>query len=244
MFELWHLKRIDWLEELPPGVASDLRQHATFLRFRPGATIFEPVSEPHCVFLLETGLVKMFRRSTHGDEVILGYIQPGEVFGEFAAFSDRPRESFAEAVEHSSVIKVERSVFADAIKSRPEIVFSVAKQIGDRFKQIESRIEDLIFRSARERIARIILQLADEFGKAVDDHLLVDLRLTHAELAKLAGTSRPTASIAIGELEDEETIVRSNGKLIIRNMAALRREADNPPESPAPAPRTSTAAEH
>ena len=37
--------------------------------------------------------------------------------------------------------------------------------------------------------------------------------LTHAELATLAGTSRPTVSIALGEFEDENLITRSEGKL-------------------------------
>lgn len=234
MVELWHLSDINWLEQLPQESAVELRNAAKVLTFGPGATVFEPEPEPRSVFILETGLVRMYRRSSRGEEVTLGYVQPGEVFGELAAFSDKPRESYAVAVETSTVIKVDRRVFADAIQARSSIVFTVATQIEDRFKQIESRVEDLVFRSARERVARIVLQLIDDFGKRTGNQVLVDLRLTHEELAKLAGTSRPTVSIALGEFEDEGLLTRSNGKLVVLDPAALRAEADRQSSTASP----------
>ena len=124
--------------------------------------------------------MRVFRISRGGEEITYGYVRPGEVFGELVAFSDKPRESYAVAVEPSTVIKVEREAFTDAIRSRPSIVFSVAAQIEDRFKELESRVEDLVFRSARSRLARTILSLDKEFGQD-DDQSPIGIRLTHAE---------------------------------------------------------------
>lgn len=81
---------------------------------------------------------------------------------------------------------------------------------------------DLVFRSARSRLARILIQLADDFGRKQDDGILVDLELTHVEVAKLTGTTRPTVSIALGELEDEGLGARDRGRFRILQPQALR----------------------
>lgn len=226
MIELWHLNDIDWLKELPAEGMRELRAAASALTVDAGSLIFEPAAEPDSVFILESGLVRMMRVSANGEEVTFGYVRPGEVFGELAAFSEKPRESYAIAMQLSTVLKIERRAFAVAIKTCGPIVFSIAAQIEDRFKEIESRVEDLVFRSARSRVARIILQLSDEFGRKSGDHSLIDIRLTHAELATLAGTSRPTVSIALGELEDEGLIARNNGKIALLDEIALREDAN------------------
>lgn len=225
MLVLWHLNNFNWLQALSAQALDTLRAAASVQVFEPGTMIFEPNRRPEYVFLLETGLVRIFRTSPRGGEITFGYVHSGEVFGELAVFSDRPRESYAVAVERSSVIRVGRDVFIDVIHTHPSIVFSVATQIGNRLKHIESRVEDLVFRSARSRLARILLHLADEFGREEDDHSVIEMRLTHAELATLAGTSRPTITIALAEFEEEGLIRRGAGKVEILNRGALNEEA-------------------
>jgi CRP-like cAMP-binding protein len=224
--DLWHLRNIDWLSTLSEASLESLRAAATSLVLQRGEMIFEPVRAPQYVFLLESGRVRIFRRSAHGAEMTLGYVHPGEIFGELAVFTDKPRESYAVAAEPSTVIKIDREAFARVIRERASVVASVAKQIGNRFKQIESRAEDLVFRSARSRIAKIILLLAAEFGESDAEPPVIRGRMTQAELATLAGTSRPTVSIVLAELEQEGRIARRNGCIAIVDRAALQQDAD------------------
>lgn len=225
MVDLWHLQNINWLNELPAASLESLRAAATMLSVQRGEMIFEPVREPQFVFLLESGLVRIFRRSVQGAEITLGYVHPGEVFGELTVFTDKPRESYAVAAKPSVIVKVGRGVFADVIRNSESVVFTVATQIGDRFKQIESRAEDLVFRGARSRVAKIILQLDESFGETDEHPPVIDVHMTHGELATLAGTSRPTVSIALAELEKTGSIARSHGGIAIIDRAALQRDA-------------------
>ena len=226
MVNLWHIKNINWLAHLQPEVANALLNAATLHHYNDGEQVFQPARQPRYVYLLESGLVRISRISERGEEVTFGYIRTGEVFGELVAFGSEPRESYATAVARSTVIKVEREAFTEAIKSQPSAIFAVASQIEGRFKQIESRVEDLVFRSARARLAKMLLQLSTQFGASQDNNRLIDLKLTHAELATLIGTSRPTVSIALGELEDEGIITRHVGKVVILDESTLRLEAN------------------
>ncbi len=169
--------------------------------------------------------MRMYRSSENGEEVTFGYIRAGEVFGEFVAYIDRARKSYAVAVEQCVVLILEREAFAAAMRSSTSIIITVAKQIEGRFHSIESRLEDLVFRDARSRVAGAIVKLADDFGQPEEDRLVIQLRLTHAELATLVGTSRPTVSIALGELEDEDIIDRSRGRIVVVDSMRLRQAA-------------------
>jgi len=230
MIEFWHLQNVDWLRELPPEVADELREAAELMHYPQGALIFKPAIDPEYVFLLESGLVRIYRESEKAEQVTFGYVQPGEVFGECAVFQYRPRESFAAAHEPSNVLRFSRERFTAAIQSTPSIMFAVAKQIEGRFKNIESRVEDLVFRDARSRLAHVILDLSQEFGLVEGDRTTVQIHLTHAELATLIGTSRPTVSIALGELEDEGVLIRADGYIGITNREALQAMARTPHE--------------
>jgi CRP-like cAMP-binding protein len=228
MIEFWHLQNVDWLRELPPEVADGLREAAELTHYPQGALIFKPAIDPEHVYLLESGLVRIYRESDKAEQVTFGYVQPGEVFGECAVFQDRPRESFAAAHEPSTVLRLSRQRFTEAIQSRPSVMFAVAKQIEGRFKNVESRVEDLVFRDARARLAHVILNLSQEFGHDEGGRTILRIQLTHAELATLIGTSRPTVSIALGELEDEGVLTRADRYIGITNLDALQAIANTP----------------
>jgi CRP/FNR family cyclic AMP-dependent transcriptional regulator len=221
MIDLWHLEKIDWLRDQPDTISLGLRQAAESRHYTRGMKIFEPDINPAHVYLLESGLIRIYRESHQAEEFTFGFVRAGEVFGECAVFPDTQRESYAVAVEPSDVLVIERDEFSQALSNSPSMFFSVAKQIEGRFKDIESRIENLVFRDARSRLAHILLQLGKEFGFQEGTHTVIPLRLTHAELATLIGTSRPTVSIFLGEFEDEDLVTRSNGRMIILDPAAL-----------------------
>ena len=222
MNDIWHLTGIDWLADLPPAEAQRLVQASSVRQFAQGDIVFEPDATPKHVYILESGLVRTYRVSARGEEVTFGYIRKGEVFGELAVFADKPRESFAVAVEPSRVIRAARRVFREVLTACPETVFTVAAQIEDRFKEIESRVEDLVFRSAASRLARVLLRLAREFGAGPESAGRIALKTTHAELGTLAGVSRPTVSITLGEFEAAGVIDRQTGFIAIVDPDALR----------------------
>ena len=82
-------------------------------------------------------------------------------------------------------------------------------------------MEDLVFHNARNRLARILLQLAQQFGKAEGDRTVLPLQLTHQDLATLIGTTRPTASLAINDLEHAELIGRQGRFISIESIETL-----------------------
>jgi CRP-like cAMP-binding protein len=226
LIDFWHLEKVDWLNALPREAAEALRLTARLQNYPRGALIFEPAINPDHVYLLESGLVRIYRESLDAEQVTFGYVNPGEVFGECAVFQPSQRESFASAHETSEVLRLSRECFAAVVRSHPSILFAVAKQIEGRFKKVESRVEDLVFRNARSRLARSIIQLSKEFGRFDGERTILHIRLTHGELAMLIGSSRPTVSIALGELEDEGVVARVDRYIAVTDPETLKKIAE------------------
>ena len=66
MKDVWHLRKIDWLREFSTEEREALREAAGADDYGPGEMIFSPEPNPHSVYLLEHGLVRIFRISTVG----------------------------------------------------------------------------------------------------------------------------------------------------------------------------------
>ncbi len=200
MSGLWHLDEIDWLAGLTPDEIQRVERAVSEKRFDTGETIFSPTAEPRSVYLLKDGTVRIYRISKEGGEATFGYVRPGEVFGELAAVTRRPRESHAVAAAPSVVWRMPIELFRDLLGSRAGVGQSVIAQIGDRLKRIESRVEGLMFHDARERVATVLAELGDHFGQRRGDAIEVDGDFTQGELATLVGCSRQTLNQCLREL--------------------------------------------
>ena len=220
--DVWHLRSVDWIRELSTEHVEKLRAASIYRDYSTGQTIFAPEREPHNLYLLERGLVRIYRLSPEGAESTFGYVAPGEVFGELAAFGSYQRESFAEAVRASRVWKIRASTFRQVMTVQPELAISITRQIGARFKRIESRVENLVFRDVRARLAHILLELAEDLGQKQGGAIVLQIEFTQAELATLVGSTRQTVNVQLREFEIEGILSRRQRRIAILSPEKLR----------------------
>jgi CRP-like cAMP-binding protein len=93
--------------------------------------------------------------------------------------------------------------------------------MAQRMKRVEARVEDLVFRSVRIRVARMLTELAESFGRPDGDRVVIDIPLTQADLATLVGATRQTVNQALGELGREGLVERRCQRIVLPNVDAL-----------------------
>jgi len=212
------LDHVPWLKDPSETHRQVLRQVSATRRYAAGEIIFAPERDPDSVFLLQSGLARIYRLSEGGMETTFGYVSDGDVFGEFVAFGDFPRESFAQAVRESAVWKIPGQTFNQVLTSQPRLVFEVARQLAERLKRIEGRVESLACRDVRARVARILLELAADFGHRDDQgRTVIDAPVTQAEIATLVGSTRQSVNASLGDLERAGIIERDGRRLLLTN---------------------------
>ncbi len=222
MAGLWHLSDLELLSDLGPEGMQTLEQASQKLTFDAGETVFRPAAEPKSVYLLMEGAVRIYRLSDKGAEATLGYVKPGEVFGELTAVTDLARESYAEAAASSIVWRLPIDLFREMLGAKPGLAQHVSQQLGTRLKSIERRVEGLVFHDARNRLASILHELADHFGIQKESGVEIDGDFTQAELATLVGCTRQTLNQALHELEAQGLLQMRRRRVILPDPEKLR----------------------
>ncbi len=226
LVEIWHLHSVDWIRELSDEDVEKLRAASAYRDYRAGETIFAPERDPHSVYLLERGLVRIYRLSSEGSETTFGYVAPGEVFGELSVFGDYPRESFAEALLDSRVWKMRSQAFRQILDSRPSIMLPIARQMGERLKSVESRVENLVFCDVGSRLAAALVELMRSLGRKDGSGTLIDVPVTQSELASLIGSTRQSVNVALRDLVQEGLIERRGRSIWVLQPDGLQRSAE------------------
>lgn len=216
------LAELPWLQGLGPEDRQRLERSALRRSFPAGATVFAPTETPASVYVLESGRIQIFRLSRSGEEATLGFVASGEVFGELPSFGAFPRESFARAQQASVIWKVRIDLFRELVRVHSDIGVEVTRQIVRRLKGVESRVEGLILRDVRSRLASALLEFAEHFGEGEGDVRQMELRLSQTEIGTLIGAGRQSVNGAMGELREAGLLRQQGTTFTLLDLPGLR----------------------
>lgn len=221
--KVWYLQHIDIFHGMAREDLEAMAQHMRDHRFMRRDVIIAPGDRGDKVYLLKDGTVKISQVTESGKEAILAIVSTGEVFGENALFRDEVRDVTATAMEDSLVCVVSSEKFRHFLEMHPNLSTKILIHAGDRARELEQRIIDIAFRTVNERLAILLLTLAQRFE--IDPHThgeLIDLPLTHQEVANLIGATRESTSLAISELRHQGLIETDQHRFVIRDREGLR----------------------
>lgn len=162
--QFWHIRRCSLFEQLQPAQLELLEQNARMREFNRGESVYLPLQAADSVFLLCKGRVRMTSTTPEGKLAILGFIQPGEVFGELALLEDGPREERAEAVVKSTIVMLSGRSLQQLMNHSASLTMGVSKLMGLRRRQAERRLRSLLFCSNRTRLIALLYDLLEQQG--------------------------------------------------------------------------------
>ena len=224
--KIWYLKQIDWLSQLTAEEAERLESRAVMRKFKKGGIIYFPQESGETVLLLAAGRVKLKTVTPDGKEAILAFIEEGELFGELALLDGSPRGEFAEAMLDSQVIAVAASALQAVMHDRPDVALGITRLVGLRRRRIQNRLQNILFRSNRERLTHLLLELVETHGIRDDAHWQIGIRLSHQDLASLIGATRESVTLILGQLQLEKLIRVRRRQLTILDRDRLQNQAN------------------
>lgn len=222
--KIWFLKRCALFQRLTPAERVRLESHAVMRTFRRGQMVYFPTEPGQSVLLLAEGRVKIKFLDTDGRETILTFIEEGELFGELAIVDNRPRNEYAEAVDDSLVLAIPSEEMLWLMNHRADIALSVTKLLGFRRRRIENRLRNVLFRSTRERLASLLLELVESHGQKRGEAWEICLKLSHQDLASLIGATRETVTLTLGRMQKDKLIVVQKRRIFVLDRTRLAAE--------------------
>ena len=170
--------------------------------------------------LIREGHVKITMISPEGKEIILSMLGPGDFFGEMALLDDEPRSATVIATESLDLVTIWRSDFLQILQDNFSITRKVLAELSRRLRTASNRIESLATMDVYGRLARFVLELAQDSGKSLDNGYVAVTRPTHQSIANMIGTSRETVSRLIHD-QMRQNLLLSEGKTIYLRKTAL-----------------------
>jgi CRP/FNR family transcriptional regulator len=207
--------------------AHDLQQVAEVAvprSFEAGHVVFREGDESDTCYVVSSGHARAVRSHADGRAITLATFGPGDIFGELAMFDSERRSATVEAVDDVEAIAILGGDMRRLLREHPEISAKLVTALGRRLRAANERLARQSFQTVQSRVAQVVSQLvvqAREEGAPADRE--VELHVTQAEIAQLAGSSRESASRFLAVLERAGVIAQGRGRIAVHDPAALER---------------------
>ena len=161
----------------------------------------EPVQR---IYLLKKGMIKIVESDPEGREVIKDLIQKGDIFGELSLSGMGGTAEYAQAISSEVLIcSFKLEDFERVLAQDPHISLKFSKFIGFKFKRLQNRYSNLVFKDVRQRLLEFLHEWARNDGTPRGAELVVSNYLTHQDIAQLICTTRQTVTQTLNQLEAE-----------------------------------------
>jgi CRP-like cAMP-binding protein len=216
------LRKSDVLSDITPEALQLLLPNAKTGTYRPRQVIYLPGDRAQGVHFLASGRIKVSKVTRDGKELTLAYRTEGDFFGEPCLLEGGPREEMAEAMDASITVEVDRDLLDQLLRTSGVAAYKFARALILRRKDLETRVEQLIFKDVGSKLAELLLSLGHEHGIADERGLIVGLKITHQEMANLIGSTRETVSLTLSQFKRKGLIQTDGRKVILADPEGLR----------------------
>jgi len=217
-----YLSNIEIFQDLSQGELQEMDRQLTMSTCEPGRIFYMPEETGEVLFLLKKGRVQLYRLSPGGKKLVVATLGPGTIFGEMSLVGQGMHNTFAEALDDCLLCVMSRTDVERLMREKPEVAFRVVEALGERMTSLESRLEDIAFKSIPARLASLLLRLADEQG---DDNVVSGH--THQDLAEMLGTYRETITQTLNDFKGEGLVAISRKRVEIADRDGLERLAES-----------------
>ena len=214
-----------FLEALTAEERAALESLGRRRRLRQGEAVFHEGDDPGGVVAIISGRVKVSLVGAAGREVVLGFPGPGELVGELAALSGRPRSATVTAVEVVEALSLRGADFRRFVAENPRVSALVFQHLTGLLAEADRQRADFATRDVTARIAGRLAELADNAGEPVAGGVRITLALSQEELAAWAGASREAVARSLHLLRELGWVETRRREITVTDRDALRRLA-------------------
>lgn len=176
------------LAELVPGLR--------LIRYERGEVIFWQDEPCPGLQIIERGMVKLFKLSPQGRELIVNIFKEGATFAEVPVFDGGANPVNAAALEESDIWQLDTAEIRSLLQKHPEMSKQIMLNLAKNLRMMVGIIEEVSFYQVTQRLARLLSQMSAEELSGSDV-----TRLTQDQLAARLGSVREVVARALRELE-------------------------------------------
>ena len=211
-----HPPTVDWFTEgIGKPEIDAILSKATIRGFQAKEVIFRSGELAKRLYLLRKGSVKFYRESHDGQEVVMGWLTPGELFG-LGTLPAHPLNYLgtAETLDDCEAYVWERASILRLALHYPRLAANCLRISLHYVAQFAERHISLASSSVEERLAHTLTDLGDRAGQATPGGVEVDVK--NEQLASLADVNYFSTSKLLKKWQRVGAVKKSRGKVLIQ----------------------------
>ncbi|OGF46160.1 MAG: hypothetical protein A2231_03330 [Candidatus Firestonebacteria bacterium RIFOXYA2_FULL_40_8] len=222
------MNRKEFLKQVPLFTSVSVKDRANISKniierkYPKGSFLFFENEEGNSLYIVVSGLIKIYKSDQTGRIKTLAYLKEGDFFGEMAMLDEQKRSASASVLEESIVLILNRSDFQREILNNPIIALRLMQALSSRLRSADKQIEDLTFRNLPGRVASALIDLSKKHGEKTPEGVRISLKLTHQELAEMIGTAREVVTSIINDFRKANSITIDQKHITITNFQELK----------------------
>lgn len=216
-------------EGLSPGEQEDMLRDAQSVHYAKGADVFQQGQDARAFYLLISGHLRVSRLTPGGQQVVVRFVSPGEVFGVAMALCRSTYPATANAVVDSVSLVWPTASWPRLSLAYPSLVTNTLRTVGSRLQDAHTRVVEMSTEQVERRIAHALLRLAEQSGRSVNGGILIDFPISRQDVAEMTGATLHTVSRVLSAWEEKGLVESGRQKITLTDPDRLSRLAEGSP---------------
>ena len=190
-------------------------------------TILTASQDPINIYYLANGFVRQIVNSASGDELTIHIYTPGSYFPMSNVLNQQSNRYIFQTITDATVYLIPKKDIEIFLRQNPDQLWGLTQRLSAGLEGLSQRIELLTVSNAEQRVASAIAFFAKHLGEENNTGLELTIRLTHREIAAMAGLSRERTSLELEKLSKLRILSTEKKYISILNYKKLISIAQN-----------------
>ncbi len=219
-------QKVPLFADLDAQQLTQVNRHCQAQGFDAAASIYRQGDKATRMYVVATGAVKTTRLAADGRETLIDLLAPGDFFGALPALGQERYAESASTLTPACLLGLDAREYDAIMQEIPQVAVATLKGVAHRLSESQETIHMLASAPLEQRLAAMLLVLADKVGKPWNGATLLDVPLSREDLAAMAGAATESVSRLISRWHRKGWIEAGRRWLTIRdrNHLALLRD--------------------
>jgi CRP-like cAMP-binding protein len=196
-------------------------------KIKAGTVLFQEKDPVEYVYIMLKGSVALGRVHLRGKDFILKILNNREFLVEYQLFKPNPHYQFyGKTLTDCEMLFIKKEQFEEFVLTDPEAMSALVSWMSTSYLKAQMKCQDLIMNGKKGGLYSIIIRLCNSYGVMTEDGILIDLPLTHQELANLTYGTREVIQRSLKELREKDIISYDQQKFTVKKLSYLKEEID------------------
>lgn len=200
---------------------AEILREARSVRYARNSDVFSQGGDAHSFFLLLHGHVRASRTTPTGEQVVIRYVSPGEIFGVAPAMALTHYPATATAVDDSVALVWPSAAWPRLVARFPALAANTLLAVGSRLQESFTRVVEISTEQVEQRVAHTLVRLARQSGRTVEHGVEIDFPISRQDIAQMTGTTLHTVSRILSGWEQAGLIESGRQRIVLREPARI-----------------------